>query len=74
MSDGLLGRLVGRFALRRERYWNYLNRNGPKMSYVMSNSGAEFLQDGVHFVLVLGGDSLIGEQMYSVLDVFGLRV
>ena len=65
MSDGLLGSLVGRFALRPERYWNYLIRNGPKMSYLISDSGAAFLQDGIHFVLVLGGDGLKGPSRES---------
>jgi len=58
--------LVCRFALRPERFWNHLNRNGPQIAHVISDSGGEFLPDGVPFALSLGGDGLISEQTYSV--------
>jgi hypothetical protein len=64
MAD--LGRLVRRAGSVSEGFWDCLDRDGPQIPYVISNSGFPFRQNGVQFALSLGGNGPISKQTYAV--------
>jgi hypothetical protein len=57
-----------RFAVRLEHLGGRLNRDGPQIAYVISDSGFQFWQNRLQFTLSLRGDGPISEQTYSALE------
>lgn len=52
-------RLGCRLPLRPKHLGNCLNRDGPQIAYVIPDSGFQFRQNSVQFVLSAGGDGPI---------------
>jgi hypothetical protein len=65
MNMGVLG---CRFAVRTEHLGDCLNRDGPQIAYVISDSSFQFWQNRIHFFVSLGSDGPISEQTYSVFE------